>query len=571
MKKSIVFLMLFCLNIHFVEAQNTHKKNILFIAVDDLKPLLNVYGSHEMVTPNFDRLAKRGVIFENAEVQQAVCGPSRASVMTGTYPDRTKVWDLHTDFREAAPELISMPEYLISQGYETTAIGKIYHKGSVAEGHDGKSWSIPHIQPDNFDPKYGAPAFGYYQSKETKAEMVKLMQEAAEKGMKKEGAQRNYAFKRLKPSTESADVSDEAYQDGIYTVEAIKKLKMLSSGNKPFFLGVGYQRPHLPFVAPKKYWDLYKREDIKLAPNQDLIDGTPMFAYHTFGELRAFTDIDDNLTIGVRVPEDKQKELIHGYMASISYIDAQIGKLLDELDRLKLTDNTIIVLWGDHGYHLGDHTLWNKHSNFEQATRIPFMFSGPGIAKDVKVKTPVELIDLFPTLFDLVGVKQSAQTDGKSIVSLLDSNPKNDIHPEFALSQYPRAGKKMGYTIRTERYRYTEWLENGYNTEKPYDAANLVAAELYDFISDPLELKNHAKEASYKAIANDLHLKLVTKLNEINKRNIYKAHPSTYKGGEEGEAKPKGDAKGANANPGKKGNKGKSMSGEIFSKKDFDE
>lgn len=571
MKKSIIFLMLFCFNIQFIEAQNIHKKNILFIAVDDLKPLLNVYGNHEMITPNFDRLAKRGVIFENAEVQQAVCGPSRASVMTGTYPDRTKVWDLHTDFRESAPELISMPEYLISQGYETTAIGKIYHKGSVAEGHDAKSWSVPHVQPDNFDPKYGTPAFGYYQSNETKAEMVKLMQEAADKGMKKENAQRNYAFKRLKPSTESADVSDEAYQDGIYTVEAIKKLKMLSSGSKPFFLGVGYQRPHLPFVAPKKYWDLYKREDIKLAPNQDLIDGTPMYAYHTFGELRAFTDIDDNLTIGNKVPEEKQRELIHGYMASISYIDAQLGKLLDELDRLKLTDNTIIVLWGDHGYHLGDHTLWNKHSNFEQATRIPFMFSGPGIAKDVKVKTPVELIDLFPTLFDLVGVKQSPQTDGKSIVTLLDSNPKNDIHPEFALSQFPRPGKKMGYTIRTERYRYTEWFENGYNTEKPYDMSNFTAAELYDFISDPLELKNHAKEANYKAIANDLHMKLMAKLNEINKRNIYKAHPSTYKGGEEGEAKPKGGTKADKTNPEKKGKKAKSLSGEIFTKKDFDE
>lgn len=542
------------------------QKNILFIAVDDLKPLLNVYGQTQMVTPNFDRLAKNGVIFENAEVQQAVCGPSRASVMTGTYPDRTKVWDLHTDFRESAPELISMPEYLVSNGYETTAIGKIYHKGSVAAGHDSKSWSVPHIQPDNFDPKYGEPAFGYYQSSETKSKMLELMKEAAEKGMKKENPQRNYAFKRLKPSTECVDVSDEAYQDGIYTVEAIKKLKSLSAGNKPFFLGVGFQRPHLPFVAPKKYWDLYKREDIKLADNQNLIEGAPAYAYHSFGELRAFTDIDDDIKIGDRVPEDKQKELIHGYMASVSYIDAQLGKLLDELEKLKLSENTIIVLWGDHGYHLGDHTLWNKHSNFEQATKIPLMFSGPGIAKNVRIKTPVELIDVFPTLFDLINVKQSDQTDGKSLITLLDANPKNNIKTEIALSQYPRQGNKMGYSIRTERYRYTEWHGNNYNTEKPYDDANLVGVELYDFISDPLETKNHAKEVSYESIVKELHSKLKEKLNYINKRNIYKAHSSTRKLGENEE---EGDIKKTKGEKKKKSERTKSN--DIFNKKDFDE
>lgn len=578
MKKSRVLLLLICISFQFSNAQVSTKKNILFIAIDDLKPLLSVYGHSEMVTPNFDRLAKMGVIFENAEVQQAVCGPSRASVMTGTYPDRTKVWDLHTDFREAAPELISMPEYLITQGYETTAIGKIYHKGSTAEGHDGKSWSIPHVQPTNFDPKYGTPAFGYYQSAETKSQMISLMKEAAEKGMKKEAAQRNYAFKRLKPSTECADVSDEAYQDGIYTVEAIKRLNMLAKGNKPFFLGVGFQKPHLPFVAPKKYWDLYKREDIKLAPNQDLVDGAPDFSYHSFGELRSFTDIDDDLKVGDRIAEDKQKELIHGYMACISYVDAQLGKLLDELDRLKLTNNTVIVLWGDHGYHLGDHTLWNKHSNFEQAIRIPFMFAGPGIAKDKKVSTPVELIDLFPTLFDLANVKQSAQTDGKSLITLLDTNSKNDIKPEIALSQYPRQKDKMGYSVRNERYRYTVWFGNGYNTEKPYNESNIVDVELYDFVSDPLEHKNHAKEKEYATIAADMKMKLIAKLAEINKRNIYKAHPATYKGGKEDggdgtKAKP-GDAAGGktNAGKGKKVNKNKAdgANPEGFTKKDFE-
>ncbi|MDP5098111.1 MAG: sulfatase-like hydrolase/transferase, partial [Flavobacterium sp.] len=182
MKKFLVYILFVsCSSVAQVDKK---QKNILFIAVDDLKPLINAYGENQMITPNFDRLIKSGVMFENAEVQQAVCGPSRASVMTGTYPDRTKVWDLHTDFRESSPTLISMPEYLISQGYSTTAVGKIYHKGSTAPGHDGKSWSIPHTLPENFDPKYGAPSFSYYQDPQTKAEHARLMKEAEEQGKK---------------------------------------------------------------------------------------------------------------------------------------------------------------------------------------------------------------------------------------------------------------------------------------------------------------------------------------------------------------------------------------------------
>ena len=558
MKKSIVFIYLTLISCSSVaqknneqtQAKNQYQKNILFIAVDDLKPLINAYGENQMVTPNFDRLIKSGVIFQNAEVQQAVCGPSRASVMTGTYPDRTKVWDLHTDFRESSPTLISMPEYLISQGYTTTAVGKIYHKGSTAPGHDGKSWSIPHSIPENYDPKYGTPSFSYYQNPETKAEHTRLMKEAEAQG-KKPGQQRNYAFKKLKPSTESADVSDEAYQDGIYTKKAIELMNQLAKENKPFFLGVGYQRPHLPFVAPKKYWDLYNRSYIKLA-NQNLIYGTPEYAYHTFGELRSHTDIDKDAKLGTPLAEAKQRELIHGYMASISYVDAQLGKVLDELERLKLTENTVIVLWGDHGYHLGDHTLWNKHSNFEQATRIPFIFSGPGVAKGKKVATPVELIDLFPTVFELAGVKQSSQTDGKSLVPVLDNDAKTNLNVDFALSQYPRQnGKLMGYSIRTERYRYTEWHQNNYCAATPYDEANIKDVELYDFVSDPNETKNHAKDADKAAVIKELQAKVKAKINSIYERNkVTPAVPYEKK------AKEGGDEEGVGANK-KEGNKKK--------------
>ena len=304
-----------------VISQTSEQKNILFLSIDDLKPLLSNYGESQMVTPNFDRLAKMGMTFTNAHVQYAVCGPSRASVMTGTNPDKTKVWDLHTDFRESSDGLISMPEYLISQGYQSTGVGKIYHKGSSSPGHDGKSWSIPHELPKNFDPKYGDAALNNYQNPSTKQAVENLLAEAKTKGLKGGKAQ-NYVRKRLKPSTDMADVSDEAYLDGLYTRVALRQLNDLEKNVQPWFLAVGYQRPHLPFAAPKKYWDLYDRDKIDIAKFQDLAEGTPKFAYHSFGELRSYTDIDNDLKIGDKIPESKQRELIHGYMACISYIDA---------------------------------------------------------------------------------------------------------------------------------------------------------------------------------------------------------------------------------------------------------
>jgi len=515
-KEKFLFITFLFITISSVQSQK--QKNILFIAVDDLKPLLSNYGHNEMHTPNFDRLAKMGVTFTNAYVQQAVCGPSRASVMTGTRPDRTKVWDLHTNFRETVPDLMSMPEYLITQGYETTGVGKIYHKGSTSPGHDGKSWSIPHVIPENYDPKYGTPAFNYYQNPKTKAKIKALIAEAKAKGIKRKGKLRSYVFKRCKPSTESADVSDTAYQDGLYAQTAIKKLNKLTKGNKPWFLAVGFQKPHLPFIAPKKYWDLYKRSEVKLAKFQDLAEGTPMLAYHSFGELRAYSDIDNKLRIGDKLPEAKQRELVHGYMAAVSYVDAQLGKVLDALEKKGILKNTIIVLWGDHGYHLGDHAEWCKHSNFQQATRIPFMFSGPGVVKNKKENQPVELVDLFPTVFELAGVQQTSQTEGKSLVPLLDDKKSTKINKDFAISQYHRGKDKEGYSLRDKRYRYTEWHKNTYRTFKPYQESNIVARELYDYEKDPLETKNLVDDPAYTSVVKKLKLKLKGYLQSEYKR-----------------------------------------------------
>ncbi|MDB9721311.1 sulfatase [Winogradskyella sp.] len=489
------------------------QKNILFIAIDDLKPLLSNYGNTQMKTPNFDRLAKMGMTFTNAHVQYAVCGASRASVMTGTNPDTNKVWDLKTDFRVSNPDLISMPEHLINQGYESTGTGKIYHIPSAAKGHDAKTWSIPHQMPKNFDPKYGEPALNYYQNPKTKLEVDRLIKEANAKGITKRGRTRSYVFKRLKPSTESADVSDTAYNDGLYTETALKQLETLESGTKPWFLAVGFQKPHLPFVAPKKYWDLYTRDHIELAEFQKLSEGTPKFAFHSFGELRAFSDIDNALNIGDKLSDAKQRELIHGYMACISYIDAQIGKLLDDLQRRSILEETVIVLWGDHGFHLGDHTEWCKHSNFEQATRIPFMFSGPGVQKNQKSHHPVNLVDLFPTVFELANVKQHNQTDGKSLVPLLDNDDTTTVEMDYAYHQYAR-GKRMGYSIRTERYRYTEWHDNNYRSYDTYNESNIIAAELYDYQNDPSETKNWVKDSNYAKIVKALKSKLKSQLTK---------------------------------------------------------
>ncbi|WP_020571388.1 sulfatase-like hydrolase/transferase [Neolewinella persica] len=497
--------------------------NILFIAVDDLKPLLSNYGHKEMHTPNFDRLAAMGVTFTNANVQYAVCGPSRASIMTGCFPDRTKVWDLHTDFRKSGDGLVSMPEYLISQGYETVGIGKIYHKGSSAPGHDGKSWSLGHTLPDDYNASTGKPIINY-QSAENRARFAAIMAKAETKGIDKTGQQRAYALKQHKPSTESAPVPDDAYQDGVYTKAAIARLKELKSSKKPWMMALGWQRPHLPFVAPQKYWDLYDRDKIDLSGIQEVAEGTPEIAYHNFGEIRSYTDFPKEAVLGDAIPEAKQRELIHGYMACVSYIDAQLGKVLDELEASGLDATTNIVLWGDHGFHLGDHTLWCKHSNFEQATRIPFMFAGPGVAKGTQVAIPVNLVDAFPTLFDLAGVKPSAQAEGKSLVPLLDNDPKTTVEQDFAISQYARGGKKnptMGYSLRTERYRYTEW-HKGYTSADTYSNDNIVGVELYDYEKDPLETQNWAKDKDYMKVVPGLKAQLQRFL-EKQRKNLAKS------------------------------------------------
>ena len=365
-------------------AQKSTKPNILFIAIDDLKPIIGAYGNTFIKTPNIDRLAKRGTTFLNNYCQQAVCGPTRASLLTGMRPDITQIWDLKTQLRDVSPAIVTLPQYLITQGYSTQGIGKVFDPRNVDKDIDKVSWSVPYHKTNNkyYDPAYGEPAQGRFQLPETKLLSEKYIKEALAKGKTKAEANEEANIK-IRPTTEGIDVPDNAYNDGANILQAKDILAQLSQKKEPFFFAVGIAKPHLPFVAPKKYWDLYKREDIVLEPFQDKIQNPIDVAYHNAGELRAYTDIPAVIAstpqkdFGLTLSTDKQKELLHGYYAAISYTDALVGKLLNTLDSLGLTKNTIIVIWGDHGWHLGDHNLWCKHSNFEQATHAPLIISAP--------------------------------------------------------------------------------------------------------------------------------------------------------------------------------------------------
>jgi iduronate 2-sulfatase len=482
--------------------------NILFIAVDDLKPILGCYGDKMIKTPNIDRLGSKGTIFLSNYCQQAVCGPTRASLLTGKRPDYTRIWDLKTKMRDENPDILTLPQYFINQGYTTTGVGKVYDQRCVDNESDAPSWSIPfHQKPDEqyYNKEYGEPSLGFYQSEENLKLIDHYKKEAKQKGEKNTKA---YIMKYVKPSVESADVPDDAYLDGATVNQANEIMNNLAKDSKPFFLAVGIHNPHLPFVAPKKYWDMYKREDMPLAKFQEHSKNSPDFAYHNSAELRAYTDIPpltsfSDIEKHIGLTTDKQKELIHGYYAAVSYADAVIGELLKNLEQSGLGDNTIIVLWGDHGWHLGDHDLWCKHTNFEQATHAPLIIYAPGL-KPSKTESQTEFVDIFPTLCELTGVKTPENLDGVSVVQLM-KEPSNTVK-KYSVSQYNRSekGKKIeGYSIRTNRYRYTEWLTD-FKENHIYDESKIAGKELYDYNNDPLETVSRIDDPGYKEAEKEL-------------------------------------------------------------------
>ncbi len=446
-----------------LSAAETKPLNVLFIAVDDLRPEINASGSKLIKTPNLDRIAARGTTFDRAYCQQAVCSPSRSSLMTGRRPDATRVWDLETHFRTALPDAVTVAQHFKNHGYHTMSMGKIFHGGF----DDPMSWSVPSQYPKS--PQYASEA------------ALKMQGDPA--NIDKKGRARG-------PAVEDADVSDDTYADGKIARLAVKTLGELKQNTKPFFLAVGMAKPHLPFVAPKKYWDLYDPKEIYVPAFQKLPAGAPGFVGHNNSELRSYGDIPNSGDIG----EDLARRLRHGYYAATSYMDAQVGLVLDALEKEGLAENTVIVLWGDHGWQLGEHGLWHKHTNFEVSARAPLLISMPGQkAAGRKSASLAEFIDIYPTLADLCGLPKPKEVDGVSLKPVLD-DASASVRP-VAISQYPRqdAGKSlMGYSIRDERWRLTLWRDRKDNT--------IHATELYDEANDPHETVNVAAKAEHAEV-----------------------------------------------------------------------
>jgi arylsulfatase A-like enzyme len=450
-------------------AEPTH--NVLFVAVDDLRPDFGAYGNPKVHSPHLDRLAREGITFTRSYCQQAVCSPSRTSLLTGLRPDSTGVYELQTHFRKNIPGVVTLPEQFRKHGYLTSGFSKIYHGGL----DDPQSWSVPHWVPNG--PDWGSPA--------NAARNEKLAARLKEQGLRIPPSSTPRAERG--PAWRSAPGGDADQADG-RTAEAVVAALEKVRGER-FFLAAGFLKPHLPFVAPSKYFDLYRDVEFPLAPNPNPPRDAPAFALHNSGELRSYADIPEQGPI----PEAKARELIRAYYAAISFMDAQLGKLLDALDRLELRQRTVVILWGDHGYHLGDHGLWNKHTNFERATRAPLLVSAPGMRRRaIRTEALTEFVDIYPSLCELCGVPAPAGLEGSSFAPLLE-NPRRRWK-RAAFSQYPRGGGVMGYSMRTGRYRYTEW----------HKAGEVAARELYDHRADPQEDVNLAGQPAHAARVKEL-------------------------------------------------------------------
>ncbi len=456
-----------------VSAEETSgRPNVLFIAVDDLRVELGCYGSRHVKSPHIDRLAAQGTLFERAYCQQTVCNPSRASLLTGMRPDTLKVWDLPTHFREKRPEAITLPQFFKRNGYHAQGIGKIFHNWRQDEWKgDAASWSVPSVLHYN----------SHYNDKPQQQGKLPPNLASGRNGI------------------ECRDVPDDAYFDGRVAAAAEKAIRTLSQQKQQFFLAVGFWKPHTPFNAPKKYWDLYDRESIPLPRHVTPPLDVPEVAL-TESRYRGGTD------------SEYLRELHHGHLAAISYLDAQIGRVIAAVDDTGLREKTIIVFWSDHGLHLGEHGLTRKTTAFELDARVPLIIASPGHRPGQRTDALVELLDLYPTLTELCGLTPPEEIEGESLVPLLN-NPR---HPgsDGALTQttrpsYPR-GKPpelMGYSLRTDRYRYVEWRKFG--------KTDVVARELYDHEHDPLETRNlagqTAQASTVKLLAEQLTRKLAGK------------------------------------------------------------
>lgn len=437
-----------------LEQQGSIKKqpNILFIAVDDLRPELNFYGANHIESPNLDKLAAESLVFNKAYCNVPVCGASRASLMTGARPTRNRFINAYTKKDEDHPGAISLPLLLKQNGYTTISNGKIYHH----KEDDAKAW-------DEIWQADGLWGYALPESQE--------ISKNTPRGL----------------PVEAAEVHDSVYRDGKLALKVIKDLQKLKAKGQPFFLTMGLAKPHLPFTAPKKYWDMYDRNAIQLPESYVQPKSTPKQAFHNFGELRQY----ENIPKKGDLPDDLAKELIHGYYACVSYIDAQIGLVLNELKRLDLEEDTIVILWGDHGWNLGDHKLWCKHVTFETALRTPLMIKVPGKTTGETTNAITEYIDIYPTLAEIVGLEIPSTVEGKSFVPILNGEKSEK---DWAVSKF-----KDAVTLIKGDLFYTEWTD---------DQGVAYARMLFDHKTDPLELDNLAEKPESMDLVKKLSLEL---------------------------------------------------------------
>ena len=461
-----------------IAADAPRKTNVLFIAVDDLRPELACYGQSHMRTPNIDRLAAQGVVFERAYCQQAVCNPSRASLLSGCRPETTKVVANNQPLRKLMPDVLTLPQHFKNHGYHTASVGKIFHHSATEPGDDPLAWSEPSF--------YNAPRTKSWHTPESLEVIRRRPQELAAAGKPT-----NAKAARRGPPFEAADVSEDMYPDGGIAERAIETLRRVK--NQPFFLGVGFLKPHLPFCCPRKYFDLYPASGITLAANGVAPVGAPEAALHNWYELRTYGTVP----LSGLISDELALNMIRAYRACVSFVDAQVGRVLDELERLELAENTVVVFFGDHGYHLGENGVWTKMTNFELGTRVPLIVRVPGISAGQRTAALVELVDLYPTLAEVCGLSQPEHLEGTSLVPLLKEPAR--AWKSAVFSEYTRPGGLRGRTVRSARYRYTEWTDANGESQ---------GCEFYDHQDDPQENRNLVDDAGQRTAITE-HEKLL--------------------------------------------------------------
>ncbi len=496
-------LILGCKNSQLKEISK--KPNVLFISIDDLGPNLGVYDNEHIVSPNIDEFAKNGMTFRNTYCQAAVCAPSRASLMSGLRPDSTRVWHLGDKFRNIHPNMVTMPMHFNRNGYYTVCIGKIFHNYMP----DSISWDEPDLRPSQYLKPEWLKRDGetFYVNKETQ---------------RKQKNKRDYLVSKRPnyyadgwnngPAWEMEDVHDTLYFDGAQTELAKRTLTRLSKNEQPFFMALGYFRPHLPFAVPKKYWDYYHKDSLPLARNPFTPKLSPVMTMNSMYELRGYDGFSKIKHPTQHVMnEDTARMLKQGYYASVSYIDAQMGKVIQHLKDIGVYNNTIIILWGDHGWKLGEHNGWCKQTNYNIDIHVPMIICSPNQPNKGKQTFQItELIDMFPSLCELAGIETPIYLQGTSFVPLLN-NPERDWK-KAAFSQFHRRpkvtpdGKRyMGYSIKTKDHHYVEWY---YWNASEGKRGKFVVSELFDSKKDPDENLNIANNKENAAIIKRLSKQL---------------------------------------------------------------